>query len=255
MFEHQGPARSPQKNRRLAGFLALLAGFVNSAGFVLLGNFTSHVTGSAGRLATDVVARDLGAAVSAFLLILTFWMGAFTSSSMLHTGIFPRPPVAYAAALLFEACLLLSFVGLNNLDFGVLAARRADALAGILCFAMGMQNSLVTFITGARVRTTHITGVVTDLGIEAALWWRWNRSRLASASGLPLIVGKRRKQEAPDRTKFILLLTIFWGFLIGAVAGAEMATLMGPRALFFPGLAALGASVYAFRRHRPPEED
>lgn len=260
MFNHEGPARSPQKNRRLAGFLALVAGFVNSAGFVLLGSFTSHVTGSAGRLATDVVARDAPAAVSAFLLILTFWLGAFSASSMLHTGFFPRRSAAYAAALFSEATLLIAFVALNEeslVDVSLVSMisrspRHADAYAGLLCFAMGMQNSLVTYITGARVRTTHITGVVTDLGIEAARWWRWYRVRFAEKSGLPLVVGRTGQEAPPDVHTFNLLLTIFWCFVIGAVGGAEVASQIGSRALVIPGAAAFLASFYAFRSGRGP---
>ncbi|WP_160174545.1 YoaK family protein [Archangium violaceum] len=234
----------PHKNRQLAGYLALVAGFVNSASFILLGSFTSHVTGSAGRLANDVVARDFPAAISAILLVVTFYLGAFTASCMLHTGIFPRAPLAYAAALFSEAALLFGFVALSE-NLLPVSPRRADAYAGLLCFAMGMQNSLVTYITGARIRTTHITGVVTDLGIETARWWRWHREQLARATGLPLVVGTRRRMERPDGSTLIILLTIVGAFLVGAVSGAEMVTLIGARAMLLPGVAVLVASVFA----------
>ncbi|MCI0573259.1 MAG: DUF1275 domain-containing protein [Myxococcaceae bacterium] len=230
----------------LAGYLALVAGFVNSASFVLLGSFTSHVTGSAGRFANDVVARDMPAAVSALLLVVGFFLGAFTASSMLHTGIFRRASAAYSAALFVEAALLVGFVWLNEEGFlRAQTARHADAYAGMLCFAMGMQNSLVTYISGARVRTTHLTGVVTDLGIEAARWWRWYRMRLGRATGIPLVVGIRRQQEKPEGFAIILLVTIVVSFLVGAASGAELATHFGPRSMLVPGVAAFLASAYA----------
>ena len=41
-----------------------------------------------------------------------------------------------------------------------------NLIAFTLLFAMGLQNSLVTRISDAVVRTTHLTGLFTDLGIE-----------------------------------------------------------------------------------------
>lgn len=49
MFRHEGANRSHHHNQLLAGYLAMIAGFVNSAGFILIGSFTSHVTGNVGR--------------------------------------------------------------------------------------------------------------------------------------------------------------------------------------------------------------
>ncbi len=54
MFRHEGAERSHRHNQWLAGYLALIAGFVNSAGFILIGSFTSHVTGNGGRFADDL---------------------------------------------------------------------------------------------------------------------------------------------------------------------------------------------------------
>ena len=39
----------------------------------------------------------------------------------------------------------------------------------MLLFAMGLQNSFVTKISNAVVRTTHLTGLFTDLGIDLSL--------------------------------------------------------------------------------------
>lgn len=44
----------------------------------------------------------------------------------------------------------------------------------LLCFIMGLQNALITKLSGAEIRTTHITGIVTDIGIEIGKLLYWN---------------------------------------------------------------------------------
>lgn len=242
MFSLEGPGRSARQNRVLAAWLALVAGYVNSAGFVLVGSFTSHVTGSAGRVADDIVRRDGPAAVSALLLVLAFFLGAFAANLVLLTRFVSRRPWLYAILLAVEAALLAAFALAGHGSDAPFDARAADLKAAILCFAMGLQNSMVTLVSDARVRTTHLTGVVTDLGIEAARWvrWSWSRAlkllpRTESASSVP----------PPHSAVTALLLTILLGFLAGAVLGAEGAVRAGERAFLVPVIALLAAALYA----------
>jgi uncharacterized membrane protein YoaK (UPF0700 family) len=111
-----------------------------------------------------------------------------------------------------------------------------DIQGALLCFAMGLQNSLVTRLSGAVVRTTHLTGVVTDLGIEAARWVRAWRARFELVAG-----------DAPRRGNMILLLTIFSAFAIGSVVGALVAVRWGQLAMLVPTLALFGGGLYAAR--------
>jgi uncharacterized membrane protein YoaK (UPF0700 family) len=246
MFRSQGGSRTDQQNRRLAGYLAFLGGFVNSAGFVLVGSFTSHVTGNVGRLANDVAARDAGAAATVLAMIAGFLAGAFVASMIVESDFFGRSPNAYGVALLVESALLVSFTAATFLGGSTGLARWRDTEAVVLCAAMGMQNSLVTRLSGAVVRTTHLTGVVTDLGIEGARWFRWWRSLATEAFRVKLAFG-RNPAERPSAAKTGLLATIAGAFTLGAVLGAEGATFFGRMAMLFPS-AALGAgAVYAFR--------
>jgi uncharacterized membrane protein YoaK (UPF0700 family) len=241
VFKHEGPARDPRQNAILAGYLALVAGFVNSGGFVLIGSFTSHVTGSIGRIGNDVAARDTPAAFFALLLVLTFFLGAFVASLLLETSAFDRTSKAYGVALLLEATLLGGFIFVAGLA-RTTHPRALDAEAAILCLAMGMQNSLVTRLSGAVVRTTHLTGVVTDLGIEAARWYRWHKSQL----NVPLLVPGRNEPQRPTLAKSILLLTITSSFMTGAVAGALLTLRASRWSMVFPAVAIFLASGYAF---------
>jgi uncharacterized membrane protein YoaK (UPF0700 family) len=77
----------------------------------------------------------------------------------------------------------------------------------LLCFMMGLQNALVTKISQAEIRTTHMTGIVTDIGIEVGRMLYWNRD-----PGQPKV--------AANRSRLRLLVSLLLGFFSGALAGA-----------------------------------
>ena len=189
MFRHHGPGRSPQENRVVASYLALVGGFVDSAGFVVIGTFTSHVTGNVGRLSNDLAGAQFGAAATALTMLVAFFFGALVASMVIESSFFGRNPAGYGVALLTEAVLLLLFMGAATLTPAA-HPRLMDLEAAILCASMGMQNSLVTRLSGAVVRTTHLTGVLTDLGIEAGRWFRWWRVSLSERVRVKLAFGE-----------------------------------------------------------------
>ncbi|MEO7332088.1 MAG: YoaK family protein [Minicystis sp.] len=243
MFHHQGDSRTHRQNRLLAGYLAAVGGFVNSAGFLLVGSFTSHVTGNVGRLALDVATHQLDAALFALTMVAAFFGGAFAASMMIESD-FVRAPYAYGSVLATEAGLLVAFTllaGLTRTEH----PRIQDAEAAILCGAMGMQNSLVTRLSGAVVRTTHLTGVITDLGIESARWFRWWRGSVSRRVQIKLAFG-RSQPERPAPEKAALLGTIAGAFTLGAGAGAIATTHLGHAALTLPILAVGAFAAYAF---------
>ncbi len=245
MFSREGSARSDGQNRRVAGYLACVGGFVNSSGFVLIGTFTSHVTGNVGRLANDAATGQFAAAIAAFSLVLCFFAGAFCASLIIENRVFGGAASrAYAGALGAETVLLLVFTGLSYLTVGV-HARVQDAEAALLCAAMGMQNALVTRLSGAIVRTTHLTGVVTDLGIECARWFRfWQRSLFQARHLLPLAGSTGAEQ--PALATVLLLSTIACGFLLGATLGAFLTVRYGHGSMLGAAVAVGACAVYAW---------
>jgi uncharacterized membrane protein YoaK (UPF0700 family) len=142
-----------------------------------------------------------------------------------------RRPHIYGALLLAEAVLLGAVcIAKPPAGHGL-----GDVLALALAIAMGLQNSLVTRLSGAVVRTTHLTGVVTDLGIETARWFRDWRARMAARTGLRLVVGTN-DAIVFQRNKTVLLLTILLMFGSGAAVGAIGASSFGRWAFAFPSL-------------------
>jgi diguanylate cyclase (GGDEF)-like protein len=234
MFKHEGPARSVKKNATLAGYLAFVAGFVNSGGFVMSRSFTSHITGSVGRFSDDLATKQNDAALFAALLVLMFFVGAVAASLTIESAAFRQKAHAYGVALLMEGTILLAFILVAGF-FHATHARALDLGAALLCFAMGMQNSLVTRLSGAVVRTTHLTGVVTDLGIEAARWLRWYRGHRRGIEALPRPQGKA-----------LLLLTIICAFTMGGISGAFLTLRASHWAMLFPAFAVFAASALAF---------
>jgi uncharacterized membrane protein YoaK (UPF0700 family) len=253
MFQHEGPGRSDRQNRGLAGYLAFVGGFVNSAGFVLIGSFTSHVTGNVGRLANDLAYRQYDAAAAVLPMIVAFFGGAFVASMVIESNFFGRTANAYGVALLGEAALLVLFMTVSHLTI-VSHPRVQDAEAAILCAAMGVQNSLVTRLSGAVVRTTHLTGVVTDLGIEAARWFRWWRGAISGTMRIKLSFG-RNPPEKPAALKALLLATIAGAFILGAMAGALTVVRLHHAAMILPSVAVIACAVYAFSSNRRGDPD
>jgi uncharacterized membrane protein YoaK (UPF0700 family) len=245
MFRREGPARESRKNIQLAAYLAGTAGFVNSGGFVLIGSFTSHVTGSIGRVAGDIAEGHPIASVSAALLVLAFFTGAFSASLVLESERPPQLASRYGLALIIEAGLLGCFIFVAGLSRAS-HPRVLDAQAALLCAAMGMQNSLVTRLSGAVVRTTHLTGVVTDLGIEAARWYRWHRAKLSAPPGAVLHLA------APSHDRAALLVAVVVSFVVGALAGAVLTLRASRWAMCLPAAAILLASAFAFAQASSP---
>lgn len=242
MFRHQGPGRSDRQNSVLAAYLASVAGFVNSAAFVLIGVFTSHVTGNVGRLANDIATDQPAAALTALTMIVSFFGGAFVASMMVESNLLGRIPAAYGFALSFEAALLAAFIVLAQQSGSASLLQLQEV---VLCMAMGAQNSLVTRLSGAVVRTTHLTGVVTDLGIEAARWFRYWRSTLS-----PRLRFGQNPVERPQAAKVLLLATIPAAFMSGAVLGAAAGAQLRAAAMWIPCAAVSLSAIYAFATGR-----
>jgi uncharacterized membrane protein YoaK (UPF0700 family) len=253
MFSTEGGARSNRQNRIVAGYLAFVGGFVNSSGFVLVGTFTSHVTGNVGRLADDAALGNYSGALAALTMVFCFLGGAFAASLTLESHFFARRARAYATALAVEAALLVLFTLFSRTTVHA-HPRLRDTEALLLCAAMGMQNALVTRLSGAVVRTTHLTGVVTDLGIELARWFRRSRRTLSKIAKGPLAF-KGHSSEGPSVPKMALLATVALSFLFGAGFGALAAVHLRHLAMLLAAAAVGACSLYAAIAEPMREDD
>ena len=126
---------------------------MNAAGFYAVGVFSSNMTVNVSSLADHLALADLVATLPHLGLVAAFVLGTAASAVLLNAGRRRGMAHIYALSILAEAALLAGLACAVLLSYG-------------LSFLMGMQNVVVTRISDARVRTTHVTGMVTDIGIE-----------------------------------------------------------------------------------------
>ncbi|WP_131113772.1 YoaK family protein [Lichenihabitans psoromatis] len=159
----EGDARNGRIDRRLACTLALVAGALNSAGFYAVGFFSANMTGNVSILADHVALGDLLRGLFYLAIVATFVVGALVSTLLISVGRRRSMAGIYAVSIVAEAVLL---TGLGCADLLLPDGERGPILIFGLSFLMGLQNAVVTRISNARVRTTHISGMATDIGIE-----------------------------------------------------------------------------------------
>ena len=160
--------RTTAANRRLGVLLAFVAGAMNAGGFLLLHRYTSHMTGIVSGLADDLALGAYDLVVTGLLLVLSFVFGAVTTALLANGARRREWRGEYAPCLAFEGLLLLVFATVMH-RWGDSAGAVAASMA-LLCFVMGLQNAMVTKVSRAEIRTTHVTGILTDIGIEVGRW-------------------------------------------------------------------------------------
>lgn len=193
--------------------IAFIAGVVNAIG--LLGfkhQAISHLSGSVTLLGISLMS-NISSALLLLAVVLSFMLGSALSGFLL-TGGSLKLGRYYDTLLFIEGLLLLLSAYLLSRAhvYGI-------TLASAAC---GLQNALATNYSGAVVRSTHLTGIFTDLG---------------------LMIGKALKGEPFDTRKGVMFLLIIIGFLFGGFTGFILFEYYSIRALVAPALACFVLSV------------
>ncbi|MGZ9811180.1 YoaK family protein [Pseudoroseicyclus sp. H15] len=219
MLIHVGGERTVAIDLRLAIWLALAAGAINAAGFRSLGYFSANMTGNVSTISDMLALGNWRSALLFAALLVAFVLGAFVSTLLIEAGRQRQIHGIYAFSIVLEALLLL---GLALLDLS-LPPEFADwtMLLG-LSLLMGLQNAATTHISDARVRSTHVSGVATDIGIELAM-----------------LTGRGDKARVGPRLK--LHGATLAAFLLGGIAGVWGYEQAGP--LVFVAVSALLAGL------------
>jgi uncharacterized membrane protein YoaK (UPF0700 family) len=214
MLRHQGTKRTYIHNVKLASLLGLTAGFVNAAGFLAFAVLTTNVTGHAALFAEKIALQDWETARVVALWMFLFLLGAFVSSIIVF---FIGRNQRYSYVLpIFIEIIILSIVALEGYRYnGTLIGK--EMFAGSLLFAMGIQNALVSMVSGSVVRTTHLTGTFTDLGIELAQ-----------------VLKKDTAARTIIKSRIKLRLVIIFFFMFGALIGAYLYKRVAFSAFFLP---------------------
>jgi len=223
-----GRHRSVEANRHLGWALAFVAGAINAGGFLAVKQYTSHVTGTVSSLADNLALGHLDLVVDAIVGVLSFLAGAMCCALMVNFARRRQLSSEFALPLMLEAALILCF-GLMGSRLSGFEGLLVPFTVVLLCFIMGLQNAVVTKLSNSVIRTTHMTGIVTDLGIELgkALYW------------------SRDAQQPPvraDLERITVLGGLLLAFTLGGVVGAYGFKFLGyvstvPLALLLAALA------------------
>ncbi len=228
MLRHTGQKRSFRHNLRLAVLLCLNAGFINAAGYIAFTVLTTNVTGHAALLAVGIAEKNFHSAQTAALWLLSFLAGAFLSGFII-SKVGRDKASAYTLPILIIILIILFVAVFGNGYNHTLA--ETEYFAGSLLFAMGMQNALVTIVSGSVVRTTHLTGMFTDLGIDLSIMMRSDKS-----------------VNRVIKSRIALRMAIIFFFLLGGVIGGIVFMRLQFHAFFIPICLLLIALFYDYFR-------
>jgi uncharacterized membrane protein YoaK (UPF0700 family) len=230
-------AHSFTQQARLAITLAWIAGFTNTVSILALGTVTSHVSGTASQLGKAAAERQWSIAGFELYLLAVFMLGAMLAGVSMEVGKRRGWESIYVLPIALEAGLLAAFA------FGLELYQHQQEHMGpwryvFIAFAagaMGLQNATITRISSGVVRTTHVTGVLTDLGTEIVQFLYVLRdaaiARLRGLGTLGSFVMNVQRHQASRRV--VLLASIVGSFALGAGLGA-LAYDSWPRFSMFP---------------------
>ena len=226
MFRHQGKSRTLKHNLRIATILSFVAGIVNVTGFLAFSELTTNVTGHFALFIRDVADFKLWKGTIYFLYIFSFLFGSFASSFLIEQYKASKKLNVFVLPTLIESAILLS-IGFTSTQ---IHANYPELIVCLLLFAMGSQNSFVTKISDAVVRTTHLTGLFTDLGIELSQLF------------FPKTHPNRGKIKANIKLRLYIICFFFLGGLTGGFSYSSMDLKL--KTLIFAALILLSSLFY-----------
>lgn len=230
--------RNNLADRKLACTLAAVAGALNTAAFEVVGFFSANMTGNVSSLSDHLAKASLAPGIFFLSVICIFIAGSAFSTLLINAGRRRKMRTVYAVNIILEGAglVLLGIVEswMNPASPGVL-------LIMCLSFLMGLQNAVVTRISNARVRTTHVSGTSTDIGIELAM----------------LFDVLRRKESPKDAPIYLERLGLhaftLLSFLAGGVAGIWLFHLLGYGFLILIGTGVIFLALHNMRHKSQTE--
>lgn len=204
--------------------LGFQAGYINAFGFLACGRFVSHVTGFGTQIGLAVASSEFLFALELIGFPLSFILGAFSSSFLTSVRLELNLKPQYHLITLLLPLILIALMGAGMYGaFGPFGEQlilpRDFALLFLLSFVCGMQNGCFATLTKGQVRTTHLTGISTDLGTDLARLMFGNLSfheyRLTRATN-------------------IVRVATFLAFAVGSIMSVIISQHLGYGALFAP---------------------
>jgi uncharacterized membrane protein YoaK (UPF0700 family) len=217
---HSDPLREKAKFEPLfllgGAILTFIAGFINATSLMYFHVPVSHMTGVMARISIDLASLQIADMLSLLYILLGFFGGAVVSGFAIGAANF-NPKKEYSFILLLETgCLILALsLFQNKFNLGL----------AFVAFACGMQNAMASTYLGLIVRTTHVTGLVTDLGV---------------------LVGQMAKYRHVKKWKLFFFCTLLGGFFAGGFCAMLAYGFMGFYALLVPAALCFASAMVFF---------
>lgn len=206
--------RQSRHNLWLGGSTAIAAGLVNVASVMAFFAFSSNVTGHASILSEELVKGHWHQVSVVAGWLLMFVLGAFSANMLVSTLGYRNRQLGHATPLLIEMVVLVGVAYYGHHHYAE-TLRETEILVAALVLAMGMQNGLVATVSSYVVKTTHLTGLFTDLGIE-----------------LSMFLQQRYRRDENLRFKLRLRLTILGGYMVGGIVGGLIYLTQGLKVIY-----------------------
>jgi uncharacterized membrane protein YoaK (UPF0700 family) len=201
MLRQSKEARTLKENLLLASSTAFVSGVTNVAGMVAFLAFTSNITGHVATLAKHIVEQNFDEIVVFVIWLLMFFAGAFISNFIIKSLEHKSRYRAHSIPIIIEILLLL-FVAIYGHNFYKETQTEREIVIGVIIFSMGLQNSLVSTISGGLIKSTHLTGLFTDLGGDVSEWLHPNVAKTDTI-----------------RNKIYVRLTVLSFYFLGGIMG------------------------------------
>ena len=206
--------------------LSFNGGAINAGGFLATGRFVSHVTGFATLFGVSLTNQQVEAAFGILSVPLFFLLGAFLAGLLIDRPIYHgRKPHFDWVMGLSGLCLLYAASGGELLQFGnfgdTIGLKQNYVLLALLCLASGLQNAAITSSSGKSVRTTHLTGLTTDLGLGLSRVFTFDL--------------KKKRLQSEVRANYLRMGSIV-SFIIGSAIGSWIFIQVGYKGFTLPAI-------------------
>lgn len=195
--------QSPKWIYLVAFLLPFNGGLLNSVTLVsVLQSSVGYVTGNLTLAGIELNQQEWILFIHLLMLVGFFLLGSIVSGLLIRNAYYHKD-YRYSISLSIQFVLIFTSILL-------LSHYKLLFTAYLLSMSMGMQNAMTSHYGSALIRTTHMTGTTTDLGIAIAQWL---------------------KGHLQQRWKISLYLTLIISFLVGTICGVFLYTWLQAYAL------------------------